>query len=88
MLDVGVPVVWNSNFFMSDEAMRLLDGVVDLYVGDFRFGCDAACAESLGGGQRICVYSQAELRIGLWLWRPDSPSSAAARAYRLLHWYR
>ncbi|MHB1001342.1 MAG: radical SAM protein [Armatimonadota bacterium] len=33
-------VVWNSNFYMSEEAMKLLDGIVDLYVGDFRFGND------------------------------------------------
>lgn len=33
-------VVWNSNFFMSEESMKLLDGVVDLYAGDFRFGND------------------------------------------------
>lgn len=48
LLNIPVPIVWNSNFFMSDEAMRLLNGVVDLYLGDFRFGCNA-CAERLGG---------------------------------------
>ncbi|MCL5105043.1 MAG: radical SAM protein [Armatimonadetes bacterium] len=48
LLDAPAPIVWNSNFFMSEETMRLLDGVVDLYLGDFRFGCDA-CAEQLGG---------------------------------------
>ncbi len=39
-------VVWNSNFFMSQECVRLLEGVVDLYVGDLRFGNDQ-CALSM-----------------------------------------
>ena len=39
-------VVWNSNFCMSDVTMRLLRGIVDLYVGDFRFGNDR-CAREL-----------------------------------------
>ncbi|HEY3298200.1 MAG TPA: radical SAM protein, partial [Armatimonadota bacterium] len=39
-------VVWNSNFLMSDETMRLLSGIVDLYVGDFRFG-NEDCARRL-----------------------------------------
>ncbi|MHB1455452.1 MAG: radical SAM protein [Armatimonadota bacterium] len=39
-------VVWNSNFFMSEESMKLLDGVVDLYAGDFRFGNDD-CAKRI-----------------------------------------
>ncbi len=48
ILDAPTAVVWNSNFYMSCEAMSLLSGVVDLYVGDFRFGNDC-CARELGG---------------------------------------
>jgi len=44
-------VVWNSNFYMSAETMSLLDGAIDLYLGDFRFGCDE-CARTLGGVDR------------------------------------
>ena len=47
-LDVSTAVVWNSNFYMSQECMQLLDSIVDLYVGDFRFGCDE-CARSIAG---------------------------------------
>ncbi len=43
-LKVNVPVVWNSNMYYSDEIARLLDGVVDVYLGDFRYGNDA-CAK-------------------------------------------
>ncbi|ASJ13945.1 radical SAM protein [Thermococcus radiotolerans] len=35
---VPIPIVWNSNMYMSEEAMRLLDGVVDVYLADFKWG--------------------------------------------------
>jgi len=50
-------VVWNSNFYMSSETMRLLDGAIDLYLGDFRFGNDA-CACELGGVEGYCAVAQ------------------------------
>ncbi|OPY28184.1 MAG: Radical SAM superfamily protein [Methanocella sp. PtaU1.Bin125] len=37
---VNIPVVWNSNMYMTPEAMKILDGVVDLYLADFRYGND------------------------------------------------
>ena len=37
---VPIPVLWNSNMYMSEEAMELLDGVVDVYLGDFKWGND------------------------------------------------
>ncbi|MEE9594551.1 MAG: radical SAM protein [Candidatus Hydrothermarchaeales archaeon] len=45
-LDENVPVVWNSNMYISEEAMRLLDGVVDVYLADFKYGRDE-CAQRL-----------------------------------------
>lgn len=42
----NVPVVWNSNFYMSEKAMQILDGVVDLYLSDFKYGNDE-CAKRL-----------------------------------------
>jgi putative pyruvate formate lyase activating enzyme len=44
----SLPMVWNSNMFTSMEAMRLLDGVIDVYLGDFRYGNDV-CASELSG---------------------------------------
>ncbi|MDD3718365.1 MAG: radical SAM protein [Actinomycetota bacterium] len=35
-----LPMVWNSNMYTSEEAMRLLEGVMDVYLGDFRYGND------------------------------------------------
>ncbi len=57
VLDEPTAVVWNSNFYMSSETMRLLDGVVDLYLGDFRFGNDA-CAREVGGVEGYCAVAQ------------------------------
>ncbi|MCI0497561.1 MAG: radical SAM protein [Thermoplasmata archaeon] len=49
-----IPVVWNSNMYMTGEAMALLDGVVDLYLTDLKYGNDA-CAERLSG---VKMYSE------------------------------
>lgn len=43
-----VPVIWNSNMFMSKELMQALEGVVDLYLADFKYGNDD-CAFRLSG---------------------------------------
>jgi putative pyruvate formate lyase activating enzyme len=42
------PVVWKSDFHSTPEAFELLDGAVDVYVADFKFGNDA-CARRLAG---------------------------------------
>ena len=42
----NVPVIWNSNFYMSEDAMKLLDGFVDLFLSDFKYG-SSKCAERL-----------------------------------------
>lgn len=47
------PVVWNSNMYGSPELYRLLDGIVDVYLGDLRYGNDD-CARKLSGLPR-CV---------------------------------
>ena len=45
-LDNNIPQVWNSNMYCSEETMRLLHGVMDLYLTDFKYGNDA-CAKRL-----------------------------------------
>ncbi len=45
-LDVNVPIVWNSNMYMSDSTMRLLDGCMDVYLTDFKYG-NNDCAHRL-----------------------------------------
>jgi putative pyruvate formate lyase activating enzyme len=36
----NLPQVWNSNMYMSDESMRLLDGCVDVFLADLKYGND------------------------------------------------
>jgi len=45
--NVKVPVIWNSNMYITPPAMEILDGIVDLYLGDIHFGNDR-CAAQLG----------------------------------------
>jgi len=47
-VSVNVPVVWNSNMYMSGDALGLILGVADLYLTDFKFG-NSDCAERLAG---------------------------------------
>jgi len=46
--DEAPPVVWNSNFYHTPEALALLDGVIALYLPDLKFGNDR-CGVELGG---------------------------------------
>ena len=45
-LNDNIPQVWNSNMYCSIETMKLLDGVIDLYLTDFKYGNDE-CAKRL-----------------------------------------
>jgi len=43
---INIPVVWNSNFYMSKRSMDLLSGIVDIYLSDWKYGNDD-CATRL-----------------------------------------
>lgn len=49
--DEPLPLVLNSNFYMTPEVIDLLEGVVTLYLADFKFG-EGACAKSIAGVDR------------------------------------
>jgi putative pyruvate formate lyase activating enzyme len=42
----NIPTLWNSNFYMSEKTMQILDGMVDVYLTDFKYGNDK-CASRL-----------------------------------------
>lgn len=46
--DLKLPVVWNCNLYATAFALELLEGVVDVYLPDFRYGNDS-CAQRLSG---------------------------------------
>lgn len=45
-LPAELPVVWNSNFYFTQECSRLLAGSVDVFIADLHFGNDA-CARGI-----------------------------------------
>jgi putative pyruvate formate lyase activating enzyme len=45
-LEDNIAQIWNSNMYCSTETMKLLDGVIDLYLTDFKYGNDK-CAKRL-----------------------------------------
>ncbi len=44
--EFNVPILWNSNFFMSEKTMKILREVIDIWLPDFKFGSDK-CAIKL-----------------------------------------
>lgn len=42
--EANIPVIWNSNMLMSEKAMELLNGIVDVYLADFKYGNDRCAA--------------------------------------------
>jgi putative pyruvate formate lyase activating enzyme len=45
-MNTNTAQVWNSNMYCSEETMRLLHGVIDIYLTDFKYGNDS-CAKRL-----------------------------------------
>jgi len=43
-----LPQIWNSNMYLTVESMKLLEGVIDLFLTDFKYGNDQ-CAKRLSG---------------------------------------
>lgn len=48
--EANLPVIFNSNMYLSEFSLALLDGIVDVYLADIRYGCDS-CAFDLSGVQ-------------------------------------
>lgn len=38
LVSENIPVVWNSNMYLSEDAMLILDGFTDVYLTDFKYG--------------------------------------------------
>lgn len=46
LCNAPLPQVWNSNMYLTEDAMSLLDGITDVYLTDFKYGNDS-CAKKL-----------------------------------------
>lgn len=49
----NLPIVWNSNGYEKVDVLRLLDGVVDIYLPDMKY-VDSEVAEDLSGATDYC----------------------------------
>jgi putative pyruvate formate lyase activating enzyme len=55
------PVVWNSALYVTPESLKLLKGLVDVWVPDLKFGSDQ-CARELAGISRYSSVIQRNLQ--------------------------
>jgi putative pyruvate formate lyase activating enzyme len=51
LLNINIATVWNSNSYYSKETSKLLAGLIDLYLLDFKYG-NNDCAEKISGAPR------------------------------------
>ncbi len=51
--DRNIPQIWNSNMYCSTETMDLLNGIIDVYLTDFKYGNDR-CAGRLSKVKNYC----------------------------------
>ena len=84
-------MLWNSNFFMSDEAMRILRILIDVWLPDFKFG-PGRCAISLARTPRYWETVTGNLAL-IHGWREDltirhlvMPAHVACCTYPVLDW--
>lgn len=47
-MDVNTPLLWNSNMYMTEEALNILLDIVDIWLPDFKYG-NNKCAKRLSG---------------------------------------
>ena len=50
-LNVPIPQVWNSNMYLTEEAMEVVNEITDLYLTDFKYGNDG-CALRLSNAPK------------------------------------
>jgi len=44
-----IPLVWNCGGYESVEALKVLEGIVDIYMPDFKYGDNTVAAKFSGG---------------------------------------
>jgi putative pyruvate formate lyase activating enzyme len=87
----NAPMLWNSNFFMSNDAMRLLRILVDVWLPDFKFG-PGRCAITLSRTPRYWETVTENLAL-IYGWGEDltirhlvMPNHVACCTYPVLDW--
>lgn len=57
----SIAQVWNSNMYLTEKSMRLLDGTMDIYLADFKYGNDRCGARLSGVKEYFRVVSRNHL---------------------------
>ena len=91
-LDSNIAQVWNSNMYCSEETMKLLHGVIDLYLTDFKYGNDS-CAKRLS---KVDGYSAVVKRNHLLAYQHGEvivrhlvlPNHGACCSQRIIDWIK
>ena len=63
-LDVNVPQLWNSNMYLTVEAMKILVDIIDIWLPDFKYGNDK-CALRLSGVPKYFEVVTRNLKIAV-----------------------
>jgi putative pyruvate formate lyase activating enzyme len=58
---IGIPIVWNSNCYESVETLKLLEGLVDIYLPDFKYW-DDECSATYSGVRNYREIAQESLK--------------------------
>jgi len=58
---LSLPLVYNSNGYERPEVLKLLDGIIDIYLPDAKYGDDES-ARRLSGAQHYTRYNRAALK--------------------------
>lgn len=86
----NIPQIWNSNMYCSMETMKLLHGIIDVYLTDFKFGNDS-CARRLAKIPRYMTTIQ-QNHIGankngeVLIRHLVLPHHSECCSYPILHW--
>lgn len=85
-----IPMIWNSNMYMSEETVKLLDGAMDAYLADFRYGSNE-CAMRLSNVPKFMetiprnfklIENRAELIVRILV----IPSHVECDAMKIIDW--
>ena len=59
---LNIPFLYNSSGYETMEVMQLLDGIVDIYIPDFKFQCSETAAPFLRGAHDYTEYAAAAIK--------------------------
>lgn len=87
-LKIPAPIVWNSNFYMSTRAMKILNEIVDLFLPDFKYG-NNECARRLSKVENYLEIITRNLKLAngdLCIRHLVLPNHIECCSYKIIKW--